>query len=533
MLQSKAARLSAKLLDVLYAVLATVAASVIRLAVAPWLFESATFIPFVLAILLTGWLRGWWPSFLTTTFSGLVAAYGLFPPYYSIWVDSASDRVQLGLFWVTGLAISFIYKSMHSLTRVLEAKKLELEREINERKSLQKVERGLLGSIVESSSDAIISTSRDGTVRTWNASAERIFGFTLDDAIGQSLQDLISSHGIEEEFIQTQIGAGHRIESYEMTRVRKDGRIVPISLTISPIKDEAGNSEGVSWIARDISEHKSLRESEERMRLATEATGVGLWEWNLFTNHISWDDQLFRIYRVPPTENGIVPYKTWSDAVVPEDLRKSEEVLQDTIRRLGHSRRVFRIRRPGELDYRYIEAVETIRTNSRGQAEWVVGTNLDISERKLAEEELKRLNESLEKQVAERTTALSERERRLRVILNTAADTIITMDRGGFIQIANPTTEEMFGYSQKELVGQNVKMLLPMSRFEEFVPQLEGNSRTGEATRIGIGREVSGRRKDGSNFPAEIAVSRVDPFNYQSQLRISHFRRVAGVVAVS
>ncbi len=263
----------------------------------------------------------------------------------------------------------------------------------------------------------------------------------------------------------------------------------------------------------DISEHKALLEGEERMKLATEATGVGLWEWNLITNRIRWDDHLFRIYQVAPTDNGFVPYKTWSDAVAPEDLPKTEEILQDTIRRRGQSRREFRIRRPGEQEYRYIQAVETIRTNAEGQAEWVIGTNLDITERKLAEEELTRLNESLERQVAERTMALSDREQRLRAILNTAADTIITIDHQGTIRSANPTTEAMFGYSQEELLGKNVSMLLPKPYFDEHDSHLNHPLQTDNAYINTNGREILGKRKDGSIFPAELAVSRVELFN--------------------
>jgi PAS domain S-box-containing protein len=90
---------------------------------------------------------------------------------------------------------------------------------------------------------------------------------------------------------------------------------------------------------------QALRESEERLRLATEAAEVGIWEWNVATNHIRWDGQMFRIYGMAPTENGLVPYETWSNAVLPEDLPEQERLLQETVAQRGHGVRVFRITR--------------------------------------------------------------------------------------------------------------------------------------------------------------------------------------------
>jgi PAS domain S-box-containing protein len=134
---------------------------------------------------------------------------------------------------------------------------------------------------------------------------------------------------------------------------------------------------------------QALRENEQRMRLATEATCVGIWEWNLITNQIHWDVQMFRIYGVTPTTDEFVPYATWSGAVVPEDLPHQEQEMQKSIRLRKDNCREFRIRRSNDGQCRYIQAVETVRTNAQGQAEWLVGTNLDITEHKQAEQALR------------------------------------------------------------------------------------------------------------------------------------------------
>jgi PAS domain S-box-containing protein len=134
---------------------------------------------------------------------------------------------------------------------------------------------------------------------------------------------------------------------------------------------------------------RGLRENEQRMRLATETTCVGIWEWNFITNQIHWDAQMFRIYGVTPTTDGFVPYTTWSGAVVPEDFPHQEQEMQKSIHLRKDNCREFRIRRADDGQCRYIQAVETVRTNAQGQAEWLVGTNLDVTERKQAEQALK------------------------------------------------------------------------------------------------------------------------------------------------
>jgi len=106
--------------------------------------------------------------------------------------------------------------------------------------------------------------------------------------------------------------------------------------------------------------------------------------------------------------------------------------------------------------------------------------------------------------------SLRQSEERLRAILNTAVDAIITINRFGVITRINPATERMFGYSKDELLGKNISILMPEPYAREHNQYLERYSRTREAKIIGIGREVTVRRKDGSTFPADLAVSEID-----------------------
>lgn len=120
----------------------------------------------------------------------------------------------------------------------------------------------LLASIVESSNDAIISKSLEGIIQSWNAAAERLFGFTAGEAMGRHISLVIPPERIaEEEQIIASLKAGKRIEHFETERVRSDGQRIVVSLTISPIKDDAGNVIGASKIVRDIGERKRLEDN--------------------------------------------------------------------------------------------------------------------------------------------------------------------------------------------------------------------------------------------------------------------------------
>lgn len=114
-----------------------------------------------------------------------------------------------------------------------------------------------LAAIVESSDDAIIGKTLEGTVTSWNKGAERLFGYTEADMIGQSILKVIPEERYAEEpEIISKIKSGQHIEHFETQRLARDGRLIDLSLTISPVRDKAGNVTGVSKIARDISEKK-------------------------------------------------------------------------------------------------------------------------------------------------------------------------------------------------------------------------------------------------------------------------------------
>jgi PAS domain S-box-containing protein len=143
-------------------------------------------------------------------------------------------------------------------------------RDITERKFAQEAMQRL-ATIVESSDDAIVSKNLDGIIQSWNSGAERIFGYKPEEVIGKPVTILMPPDRFDEEpGILARLRRGERIDHYETVRRRKDGTLMDISLTVSPIKDHTGRVIGASKIARDITQRKkaeaALRESEQRLQ---------------------------------------------------------------------------------------------------------------------------------------------------------------------------------------------------------------------------------------------------------------------------
>jgi PAS domain S-box-containing protein len=159
-------------------------------------------------------------------------------------------------------------ESGHVSGCVLIFRDVEAQRLAERDKAKQLHTARLLAAIVETSNDAIIGKSLEGIIQSWNAAAERLFGFTAEEALNQHISLVIPPERIsEEDHIISRLKAGERIEHFETERVRSDGQRIFVSLTISPIKDDTGKVVGASKIVRDITDRK-LAESE-RQKLVT------------------------------------------------------------------------------------------------------------------------------------------------------------------------------------------------------------------------------------------------------------------------
>lgn len=349
-----------------------------------------TLILFTIPIALSAYWGGLGPGLLATVLAMLGTAYFLLPPLGSFAISSASDLVQGAALLLSGVLISVICMLLH---RSRQRK----EHIIDELHAGQEALRRALRETVELRAaideHAIVATTNPrGEIQFVNDKFCTISQYTREELIGQDHR-LINSGHHSSDFIRDlwRTIANGNVWHGDIKNKAKDGSFYWVATTIVPFLNDVGHPTQYVAIRADITERKraedALRENELRMRLATEATGVGIWEWNVKTGALRWDSRMFQMYGVTPTETGLVPYSAWATALLPEELEAQELALRDTVLHCSHGSREFRILRGNEV--RHIQSVETVRTDEHGEAEWVLGTNLDITERKRAEDALR------------------------------------------------------------------------------------------------------------------------------------------------
>ncbi|MFN7993737.1 MAG: PAS domain S-box protein [Bryobacteraceae bacterium] len=214
-----------------------------------------------------------------------------------------------------------------------------------------------LAAIVESSEDAIISKDLNGVVETWNSAAERVYGYRPEEMIGRPMALLLPDDRKDEETeILSKIGRGERVEHFETKRVRSDGRIIDVSLTISPVRDEDGAIVGASHVARDITEQKRfearLRQSQRLESLGVLAGGIAHDFNNLLTGIVGTASLMSEM--LPPGSE-LRP-------LVEESLSAGTRLSELTQQLLAYSGRTTIVLQPFDLSAKVREIAALIRS---------------------------------------------------------------------------------------------------------------------------------------------------------------------------
>lgn len=285
---------------------------------------------------------------------------------------------------------------------------VSIQRDVTDRKKAEKILRqnaGLFSTLIAQAPIGTYVVDAQLQIQQINAQALPIFA-TVQPLIGRDLNEVMSIlwgpevGGQCADIFRNTLATGERYISPRFTELRHDLGITETYEWETQRMTLPDGQYGVVCYFQEVTERVRLAEavtaSQERMRLATEATGVGIWEWNILTNVIRWDAQMFRLYGVPATEDGMVSYETWSHAVLSEDLAHQEAVMQATLQQKGRSTREFRILRVGDGEVRIINSVETVRTNLDGKTEWLVGSNLDVTDLRQAAQKLRQAKEAAE-----------------------------------------------------------------------------------------------------------------------------------------
>jgi PAS domain S-box-containing protein len=320
-----------------------------------------------------------------------------------------------------------------------------------------------LAAIIESSDDAIISKTLEGIITSWNPAAEKIFGYTAEEAIGQPISIIIPpDKGEEEPAILARLRRGERIDHYETTRVRKDGTRIEVSITISPVVDAAGKIIGASKIARNMTESKAALEqiSLERERFRTTLSSIG--------DAVIVTDRRGYVEFLNPVAESLTGWKP-EDAhgqpleavfnIVNETTRKrvenpaSRAMFQGII--VGLANHTLLIARDG-TELAIDDCAAPIRDGD-GQISGVILVFRDVTGLR----------------------AVADFRGRLSAIVENSDDAIIGKDLQGRITSWNKGAERLFGYSQQEAIGRPITILIPPDRLAEE-PQILQRLRRGE-----------------------------------------------------
>jgi PAS domain S-box-containing protein len=236
-------------------VLATPVTLAARLGLTDYFGHGQNLILFTIPIGLSASVGGLGPGLLATFMAMLGADYYLMAPLHSLAIVRIVDAVQLATLAATGSLISLLCEGLHrALDRWRQTAGLD-----------QAAAR--LAAVVESSADAIVTHDLDGIIESWNAGAERIFGYPAAEVVGRPGPVFLPEDRRDEEArLLERIRAGEPIEPFETVRRRRDGVLIDVSMTVSPLRDSKGRIVGVSRISRDITAHRKDERSLELFR---------------------------------------------------------------------------------------------------------------------------------------------------------------------------------------------------------------------------------------------------------------------------
>jgi PAS domain S-box-containing protein len=226
--------------------------------------------------------------------------------------------------------------------------------------------------------------------------------------------------------------------------------------------------------------NQTLTQINARFAIASEAAGLGFWDFDLACNTFEWDNSMFQLYGRPRLD-GAQPYALWADSLHPDDRELSEQTMTKARNAAGAFESEFRVVHPsGQI--RHLRSAFSVARDGEGRPSQIFGVTFDVTERKRATEQF-------------------------RLALEAAPTGMLMIDEAGTIVLANAQIEALFGYPRDELLGQRLEMLVP-ARFRAHHPDLRKGFFGDPKTRVmGAGRELYGLRKDGTEVPIEIGLN--------------------------
>jgi PAS domain S-box-containing protein len=412
--------------------------------------------------------------------------------------------------------------------------------DVTERRAAEQ-ERLQLAAIVESSEDAIIGTDLDDTVVSWNAGAERIYGYTAEEMIGRPVSITVPPDRVHErtDWLE-EIRAGTSVENRDSLRLRKNGELVDVSVTLSPIRDASGGVVGASTIARDITERKRSEEALRQKTAFVELLHSVAAAANESTTlekalqicidrvcaHTDWP--VGHVYLVADDDSEeLVPTTLWHLAN-PEQFEAFRRITEATrfSSGVGLPGRVLASRAPLWImdvtaDSNFPRAKQAEEIGVRAAFAFPVLVGKDVAavleffspEAIEPDEPLLRvmahvggqLGRVIERRRAEE--ALRDSEKHYRSVIETANDAFVSIDQAGVITDWNDRAENAFGWPRDEVLGRPLEeVVIPASYRAAHRKGMKRFLATGEGPVLSSTVEVEALHRDGHQFPVELTI---------------------------
>lgn len=290
--------------------------------------------------------------------------------------------------------------------------------------------------------------SLEGTWMQVNKSLCRFLKYTPRQLERLTFQEITHRDDLTSDLEQLNDLVSGRIDSYsrEKRYIRSDGEIVWALLAVSLVRDEQNiplyfisQIEDITEIKASESINKRLM---ERIQLANEAGGLGIWEWDIAANTMNWDKRMAEIYALPP---GKVPsYDYWLGSIIAEDHNRAKGYFDDALQDRQPFSFEFRIHKPDD-DIRHIRIYANVLVDENNQVVRMLGINQDVTSE------------------ARLTDALHEEKERLHITLDSIGDAVISVDKEMCVIFMNPVAENMTGWSQEEAQGKHIDAIMHLT----------------------------------------------------------------------
>lgn len=351
---------------------------------------------------------------------------------------------------------------------------------------------------MEYSSIGMALVSIDGYWLQVNKSLCQFLGYTPEKMSSMTFQQITWPEDLHDDLEQLESLIKGDINSYSLEKryFTQAGEVVWALVSVSVVRD--GNGAPLYFIAQ-VEDINDLKHTEwmnkrlmERMTLANEAGGIGIWEWEIGPDIISWDKRMFELYDIAPH---IKPtYQLWASRVVKEDLGPVEMAIHDALKTRIPFKIEFRIQVKEGI--RHIRALANRVINKHGDVERLLGVNMDMTE-------VKQLNE-----------ALFQEKERLHITLDSIGEAVICTDVEMNVTFMNPVAEKMSGWSQEQAIGQPLLSVLRIT-FGDKGPLMD-NIHSGDVSRTTIEQDVVLHCRNGGSYDIHYTVTPLSTLDGQN-----------------